>query len=187
MSNIRPNHRSSFTTDYSPRAIPRGLSAVTRVGVLSVFFLVLAWFALPEAGAIDSEAMDDPVLQTRYVAISKELRCLVCQNQSIQDSNAELAKDLRRQVRGMLNDGRSDDEIYRYMTERYGDYVRYRPPWRLNTMLLQLGPVFIALLGVGMLWATVRRHRSQGGISDTELTETDGMHSDPSGRKGEDG
>jgi cytochrome c-type biogenesis protein CcmH len=126
----------------------------------AVMLLVFVPTLMPGAWAIDSEAMNDPVLQTRYVTISKELRCLVCQNQSIQDSNAELAKDLRRQVRGMLEAGKSDNEIYAYMTDRYGDYVRYRPPWRLNTLLLQLGPVFIALLGVWMLWGTLRRHRS---------------------------
>ncbi len=139
----------------------------------ALVFLVLVPAIIPGAWAIDSEALNDPVLQTRYVKISKELRCLVCQNQSIQDSNAELAKDLRRQVRGMLEAGKSDDEIYAYMTDRYGDYVRYRPPWRLNTMLLQLGPVFIALLGVWMLWGTLRRHRRSDDAlaAETHTTE----------------
>ncbi|MEM7083207.1 MAG: cytochrome c-type biogenesis protein [Pseudomonadota bacterium] len=123
--------------------------------------------------AIDSETLDDPVLQTRYVAISKELRCLVCQNQSIQDSNADLAKDLRRQVRGMLLAGRSDTEIYAYMTERYGDYVRYRPPWRINTLLLQLFPFIVGLLGVTLLWGTLKKHRSRQSVSTPDEAERD--------------
>lgn len=123
--------------------------------------------------AIDSETLEDPVLQIRYVAISKELRCLVCQNQSIYDSNADLAQDLRRQVREMLIDGRADEEIYTYMIERYGDYVRYRPPWRVNTLLLQLGPVVIAVLGFWMLFGTLRRHRKRTDSASTLDTEQD--------------
>ncbi len=122
--------------------------------------LLIVLLCAPLTQAIDAQTLNDPVLQIRYVAIGKELRCLVCQNQSIYDSNAELAQDLRRQVREMLEDGRADDEIYRYMIERYGDYVRYRPPWRVNTLLLQLFPVFIALFGFWMLWGTLRKHRS---------------------------
>lgn len=148
------------TSDIFSRFGAEGLRVGLRLRALliSTCVAVVLGCALPSF-AIDSETLEDPVLQIRYVAISKELRCLVCQNQSIYDSNADLAKDLRRQVREMLLDGRADEEIYRYMIERYGDYVRYRPPWRINTLLLQLGPVFIALLGVWMLWGTLRRHR----------------------------
>ncbi|MFK8029036.1 MAG: cytochrome c-type biogenesis protein [Gammaproteobacteria bacterium] len=135
---------------------------------LLVLLLVSAALYLPSAQAIDSDSLSDPVLQTRYVAISKELRCLVCQNQSIYDSNAELAQDLRRQVREMLEGGRADEEIYRYMIERYGDYVRYRPPWRVNTLLLQLFPVFIAIFGFWMLFGTLRRHRGGKASLDTQ-------------------
>lgn len=142
------------------------------VAACLLLFGVMATFHAPVTMAIDSDSMSDPVLQTRYVAISKELRCLVCQNQSIHDSNAELAQDLRRQVREMLEEGRADDEIYRYMIDRYGDYVRYRPPWRMNTLLLQLGPVFIALLGFWMLFGTLRRHRGNSPKSESE-TSTD--------------
>ena len=146
--------------------------------LFALSFLLIVMPGAPLVQAIDSETLNDPVLQIRYVAISKELRCLVCQNQSIYDSNAELAQDLRRQVREMLEDGRADDEIYKYMIERYGDYVRYRPPWRVNTLLLQLFPVFVALLGFWMLWGTLRRHRSvtETGDGSSELASAESTH-----------
>jgi cytochrome c-type biogenesis protein CcmH len=87
------------------------------------------------------------------------LRCLVCQNQTISDSNAPLAVDLRNQIREQITAGRSDDEIREYMVTRYGDFVLYRPPFKANTLLLWLGPP--ALLGAGFLlmWGVVRRRR----------------------------
>ncbi len=119
---------------------------------------VSALLASATVWAIDSESLDDPLLHTRYVSIISELRCLVCQNQTIADSDADLAKDLRRQVRSLLLEGRSDLEILDYMTERYGDFVRYRPPLRWSTVGLWFGPVLIALAGLFMLFATLRRH-----------------------------
>ncbi|NNF16666.1 MAG: cytochrome c-type biogenesis protein CcmH [Gammaproteobacteria bacterium] len=116
--------------------------------------------------AIDSESLQDPVLQTRYTHIIAELRCLVCQNQSIQDSDAQLAKDLRRQVRKLLREGKSDNEILDFMVARYGDFVRYRPPLKSSTLVLWLGPVLIAILGVFMLIGTLRRHL--GGADEVE-------------------
>ena len=88
----------------------------------------------------DSEPMEDPEFQARYETLVRELRCLVCQNQPIADSNAPLAKDLRRQVREMLLSGSSDSEIYSFMTDRYGDFVLYRPPFVQRTWLLWLAP-----------------------------------------------
>ena len=127
---------------------------------LAAGWLALILFTLVTSPslAIDAESLEDPVLQTRYIHIIAELRCLVCQNQSIQDSNADLAKDLRRQVRTLLAEGKSDNEILEYMVARYGDYVRYRPPLRWSTAALWLGPVVIALLGVWMLAGTLRQH-----------------------------
>jgi len=121
---------------------------------LLIFLLLCA----QSSGAIDSESFDDPVLQKRYQSIIFELRCLVCQNQSIQDSDADLAKDLRRQVREMLLDERSDLEIMDYMVERYGDYVRYRPALRRSNLGLYLAPALVALLGIFLLVQTLRRH-----------------------------
>jgi cytochrome c-type biogenesis protein CcmH len=111
--------------------------------------------------AIDTEAaFDDPVLQHRYEAINRELRCLVCQNQTIADSNATLAQDLRREVREMIAAGKSDDEIRDFMIERYGDFVLYRPRMTAQNFLLWAAP---ALLLLGGAFAVVRvvRKRTQ--------------------------
>jgi cytochrome c-type biogenesis protein CcmH len=119
--------------------------------------------------AIDAEdAFDDPVLQQRYEKINRELRCLVCQNQTIADSNATLAQDLRREVRDMIAAGRTDDEIRDFMIERYGDFVLYRPRMTAGNFLLWAAPVLLLVIGAFVLVRVVRR-RAQ----ETDL-ETDG-------------
>ena len=90
----------------------------------------------------------DPVAEKRLQKLSEELRCLVCQNQTIADSNAELAQDLRREVRTMIKDGKTDKEIIDFMVVRYGDFVLYRPPVKGITLLLWGGPVALLLLGL---------------------------------------
>jgi len=105
--------------------------------------------ALPEA--------DDPALEARMTRITAELRCLVCQNQTIADSNAGLAVDLRRETRDMLRQGKSDAEIIAYMTARYGDFVLYRPPLKSTTALLWFGPAALLLLGGTVLIFVLRR------------------------------
>ena len=108
--------------------------------------------------AVDnSDALQDPELQARYETLTRELRCLVCQNQPISDSNAPLAEDLRRQVREMLLSGSSDREIYSFMTDRYGDFVLYRPPFAMRTWLLWLAPGILLLLGGTVLVRTLRQ------------------------------
>ena len=102
-------------------------------------------------------AAADPVLEKRMQAITAELRCLVCQNQTIADSHADLAVDLRYQVREMLRQGKSDREIVDYMTARYGDFVLYRPPVKGTTALLWFGPAVLLVGGVIMLWTVLRR------------------------------
>ena len=102
-------------------------------------------------------AAADPVLETRMLRIASELRCLVCQNQTIADSHADLAQDLRRQVREMLGRGDDDAKIIQYMTDRYGDFVLYRPPVKATTLLLWFGPALMLLLGFGALALVMRR------------------------------
>jgi cytochrome c-type biogenesis protein CcmH len=102
-------------------------------------------------------AAEDPAIEARMTRITSELRCLVCQNQTIADSNADLAQDLRRQVREMLRRGNSDQQIVSYMTDRYGDFVLYRPPVKGTTLLLWFGPALMLVAGFGMLVVVMRR------------------------------
>jgi len=99
----------------------------------------------------------DPALEARMLAITGELRCLVCQNQTIADSHADLAADLRQEVREMLKRGRTPDEIRRYMTDRYGDFILYRPPLKATTAVLWLGPALLLAIAFAALAVVIRR------------------------------
>lgn len=126
---------------------------------------------MQSAFAIDTApAFDDPALQARYEHLARELRCLQCRSETIADSNASLAEDLRRQLRELIAAGRTDDEIMTYMTDRYGDYVRYRPPLKSNTMLLWAAPVMLLLIG-GAAAAVVIVRKSR--LPDDDLPEDD--------------
>jgi cytochrome c-type biogenesis protein CcmH len=139
---------------------PRFVQALT-----AAFLLTLASAAL----AIDTQkAFDDPVLQARYEHINRELRCLVCQNQTIADSNATLAQDLRKEVREMIAAGKTDDEIRTFMIERYGDFVLYRPRMTASNFLLWAAPVLLLLLG-GFIG--IRYIRKQAAVADAESPE----------------
>jgi cytochrome c-type biogenesis protein CcmH len=98
--------------------------------------------------------------ETRIRSLEEKLRCLVCQNQSLADSNAELAGDLRKQVRDQVAAGRSDDEIIDYLVQRYGDFVRYEPPFKATTALLWIGPFLLLAGAAGFLLLTLRRRRN---------------------------
>ncbi len=118
----------------------------------------LAWSAAQAGEAPPAAA--DPALEARVMAVATELRCLVCQNQTIADSHADLALDLRRQIREMLAKGDSEQQILDFMTARYGDFVLYRPPWKASTALLWLGPGLLLAAALGTL-ALVLRRRSR--------------------------
>lgn len=105
-------------------------------------------------------AVPDAALEARVNKISERLRCLVCQNQSIAESQAELANDLRRQVREMFEAGKSEQEVLDYMVERYGDFVLYDPPFKFTTLLLWGGPAALMLAALGGFAWTVRQRRS---------------------------
>jgi cytochrome c-type biogenesis protein CcmH len=129
--------------------------------VRSIFLAVLLGAVMP-AMAIDYEkAFDDPAMQARYEHINRELRCLVCQNQTIADSNATLAQDLRREVREMLVAGKTDDEIRTFMIERYGDFVLYRPRLTMVNFLLWAAPVLLLLLGTFVGFRVIRKQAAQ--------------------------
>ena len=124
------------------------------------------------------EAKANPAMEDRMKGLADELRCLVCQNQTIADSNAPLAQDLRNQIRGQISQGRSDDQIRAYMVERYGDFVLYRPPFKATTALLWLGPFVLIGLGGAIFVAIVRRRRAdaQGpALSEDRRREIEGL------------
>ena len=126
----------------------------------SAFSLLLAVLLTFVAHAKDAEpAATDPAVEARMLRIAAELRCLVCQNQTIADSHADLAVDLREQVRTMVRRGDSDAQILQYMTDRYGDFVLYRPPVKSTTWLLWFGPGVLLLGGLATLIVVLRRRQ----------------------------
>jgi cytochrome c-type biogenesis protein CcmH len=123
------------------------------------------------ASAIDTEpAFDDPELQSRYDAIIEEVRCLKCQNQSIKDSNAFLAADLRREIRRMLTEGKTDAEIYDFLVARYGEFALYRPRASGKTLWLWLAPGVLLVAG-GMALVAILRRRMALPIDDDEVAQ----------------
>ncbi len=137
--------------------------------LLSTVLLALALALAGNTLAKDAAPLaDDPVLQARVIRIAEELRCLVCQNETIAASNADLAVDLRNQIRVQIGQGRSDAEIRDFMVQRYGDFVLYRPPLKSSTLALWLGPFVLLLVAGAVLLRQIRRRRAQ--IAARELT-----------------
>ena len=139
----------------------------------AALLILLAWCLVSTAWAFDSAAaFDDPAQQARYERLNRELRCLQCQNQTIADSTAPLAADLRREVREMVKAGRSDAEIRQFMLDRYGDFVLYRPQLKPSTWALWAGPfVFLAVGGL-VFWRILSRRASQP-LDDDEIPDED--------------
>ncbi len=138
-----------------------------RLAVALLLLLVcgasIAREALPES--------DDPVLEKRVVKLTSDLRCLVCQNQSLADSHADLAIDLKNQVREQMRAGKSDAEIRAYMVARYGDFVLYDPPFKASTLLLWAGPFLLLVLGLCGLALYLRGRRRQ--LAPAQLTSAE--------------
>ena len=123
-----------------------------------LFALVLLIAPVSLALAIDADkAFDDPVLQARYEKITDEVRCLKCQNQTIKDSNAFLAADLRREIRRMLDEGKTDEEIFDFLVERYGEFALYRPRMSGKTLVLWLAPGLLLIGGAFVLVTILKR------------------------------
>ena len=136
--------------------------------------LVTAGFAASlflMAVAALAQAPRDAALEARLKTLSEELRCLVCQNQTLADSTAPLAEDLRREVRELAQQGKTDAEIKQYLVARYGDFVLYKPPVKPTTWILWFGP-FAFLLGGALLWFVVLRRRRRGGSDDNAAPAT---------------
>ena len=136
--------------------------------VLLAFLLAITLPALAAApanapAAAAKEALpnaEDPEIEQRLVNLAEDLRCLVCQNESLAGSKAELAEDLRREIRTQMKAGKDDKEVIAYLTERYGDFVLYRPPFKPLTYLLWLGPLLFLGIGGGAWVMTLRRRRA---------------------------
>ena len=129
-----------------------------RISALITAF-ILATAVAHARSVFEPRGFSSPEHEERYYALVDELRCLVCQNQTIAESNADLASDLRREVYRMVEDGRSPEEIAGFMVARYGDFVLYRPPLRGGTILLWSGPFLLAAVGLAVLAVYLRRRR----------------------------
>jgi cytochrome c-type biogenesis protein CcmH len=142
--------RMTFTGVW--RALTAGLASAALVAGLN-----LAALPAPAQAKEAATLAANPELEARMLAITAELRCLVCQNQTVADSHSGLAGDLRQEVREMLAKGQSDQQVRDFMTQRYGDFILYRPPVRSTTALLWFGPAALAVLGLVLLVAILRR------------------------------
>ena len=151
--------------------LDRGASK-TRTGtllrMLVAMFLVIATAA--HAQAIDPLPFKDHAQEVRFQNLTRQLRCLVCQNENLADSNADLARDLRHEVFGLMQQGKTDDEIKQYLVDRYSDFVLYDPPVKPATWLLWFGPGLFLLMGAAVVLVTVRR-RGRAARIDSRLVD----------------
>lgn len=123
-----------------------------------LFIIILLAFA----GALiakEAQPVEDPQIEQRMKALTQQLRCLVCQNETLAESHADLAEDLRQEIRGQMKAGKSDQEILAFLTQRYGDFVLYRPPVKLSTYFLWFGPFVLLVAGTAVLYRYIRRRR----------------------------
>lgn len=141
---------------------------------LAIILLAFLWAPLAFSAGI---AAPDPIIEARLKALSAELRCLVCQNESLADSHAELAADLRKEIRTLMEQGSSDQQVIEYLVARYGDFIRFRPPLKTTTYALWFGPFVLAILGsLLFIYYLIRRRRRQS--ETTPLTEQERSHLD---------
>jgi cytochrome c-type biogenesis protein CcmH len=152
------------------RAHPIALIVV--MAVIAALLSAGAPAGSPAIAAVDANGqIEDARLQARFESITHELRCVVCQNESIADSNAQLAEALRRQVREMLIGGKSDPQIFDYMTARYGEFVRFSPPLEPKTLLIWGAPFIMLLVGGGIVYR-ITRQRSRMPLDDEPSSES---------------
>lgn len=133
------------------------MTKVINIGLYLALFNFVSIWAHPTLAVNPDEILTDPVLESRAREISKGLRCLVCQNQSIDDSDADLAKDLRLLVRERLSAGDSNERVIRFVVSRYGDFVLMNPPFKMSTLVLWLGPLVLTLGGLITIGVFFRR------------------------------
>ena len=142
---------------------PRAMSALARVMLAAL----LAFSGLAAAQAIDPLPFKDHAQELRFQHLTRELRCLVCQNENLADSNADLARDLRHEVFGLMQQGKSDAQIKQYLVARYSDFVLYDPPVQSSTLLLWFGPLLILLAGASVVVVAVRRRTRAAAAAQT--------------------
>ncbi len=136
---------------------------------LPIAALAALLFALPLQAREAAPMAEDPVVEKRLIAISEELRCLVCQNEALAGSQAELAKDLREEVRGLIKEGKSDREVKDFLVSRYGEFVLYRPQFKPETYVLWVGPFILLFIGLFALVRFLKRRSAQ--LVETPLSE----------------
>jgi cytochrome c-type biogenesis protein CcmH len=142
-----------------------------------IFLIFSVFLCVTTVYANDATPLaEDPVVEQRLISISEEMRCLVCQNESLAGSRSDLANDLRREIRTLIKEGKSDDQIRSFMVERYGDFVLYRPPVKPLTWLLWLGPFVILIIGIFFLLTYLRRRNAL--TSAKTLSEEDNQKID---------
>lgn len=145
----------------------RQLNGIKRLIVLFLLFLIIpsmGWSkeAIPVA--------EDPEIEKRMLTLTTDLRCLVCQNESIADSRADFSNDIRREIREQIKANKTDQEIVQFLVDRYGDFVLYNPPLKPTTILLWSGPIILFVIGFGSLIAYLRRRRER--VEEVSLSET---------------
>ena len=135
-----------------------------------IFLLVMALATCMVQAKEAVPLVQDEAVEQRLIGIADELRCLVCQNESLAGSRAELAEDLRREIRTLIRAGKTDPEILEFLVSRYGDFVRYRPPFKPLTWVLWLGPLVLMALGLGGLFRHLQKRRGDGFAADPQET-----------------
>lgn len=139
--------------------------------LLLLFVFLLSVTSILASAKEAAPLAQDPVIEQRLIKLSEDLRCLVCQNESLAGSHADLANDLRREIREQMKQGKSDREITDFLVQRYGDFVLYRPPVKSSTLLLWFGPFILLLAGAGTLVIYLNRRRKRVGDEETPLSE----------------
>ncbi len=148
----------------------------------ALLLLLVLWLLPIAVSTKEAQPLsDDPALEKRVMALAEDLRCLVCQNETLAGSHAPLAVDLRQQIREQMQAGKSNQEIIAFMTERYGDFVLFRPPVKISTYLLWFGPFLLLGAGVAVQLLYLKRRRERAGdkpLSDTERKRVEALLND---------
>ena len=151
---------------------------MTRSRLLTLFFISLLPFVVMAQVKIEDKPSDDPVVEQRLAKLSQELRCLQCQNQTLAESPSSIAADLRREIREQIQAGKSDKEIVAFLTQRYGDFILYRPRVTPTTYLLWFGPFVLLIVGLVVLFRYVKQRRdaiTEQPLSDEERRRAEEM------------